>query len=240
MKIRSQTLPAMAIAFALLTAFTPTTAALKGGNPNPGILPPDSHPLGLSYAEWYAKSSQFTLSIPISELPSPVGQFGKVLFPPLALSAPGSNYCAFTIRVGQNLFLPLYNATWVNVPGDPGYGMPWDTPFTDPDTGEAYPTYEAWVRELLKEYMDGGDVGTLNIDGKAVQNLDLYRTQSVLFDVDLPEDNAYGVPAGTYGPCVTDGWCLMLTPLAPGKHTFTAAAGDSFVFVYDITVVPLR
>ena len=221
----------------LLLTLTSSMAGTGGGNPNPGILPPGSNPLGAGYAEWAAKAAQYFLSIPTSELPSSVGQSGKVLFPPITLTAPGSNYCAFTIGVGQSLFMPLLFSIWVNAPGDPGYGLPWDIPFTDPATGKEYPTYEAWVRELMKETMDGAVV-SLDIDGKPVNDIDVYRAQSVLFDADMPTDNLFGLPAGTYGPNLTDGWYLMLTPRSPGKHTFTTSIGDSFVFVYEVTVAP--
>jgi hypothetical protein len=44
------------------------------------------------------------------------------------------------------------------------------------------------------------------------------------------------IPAGTYGPAVDDGYCLMLAPLAHGEHTiqFTAALPDGS-FSEDVT-----
>jgi hypothetical protein len=38
-------------------------------NPNPGVLPPNSHPFGRTYGEWSAKWWQWAVSIPASNSP---------------------------------------------------------------------------------------------------------------------------------------------------------------------------
>jgi len=52
----------------------------------------------------------------------------------------------------------------------------------------------------------------------------------------FPENNIWGIPAGTYGPTVDDGVYLMLAPLSAGAHTihFTVAAPDG-TFSLDVT-----
>jgi len=109
-----------------------------------------------------------------------------------------------TMTVGQLLFVPVFFITWANTPGDWGYDHPWSDPYTDTNTGKQYPTYEAWVREVVKDLTDSYHP-TSTIDGKAVQNIDLYHIQTSLFDLELTDPNAWGVPAGTYIPCLADG-----------------------------------
>ena len=47
------------------------------------------------------------------------------------------------------------------------------------------------------------------------QYLDQYRVTSPVFNVFLPQSNVVGIPAGTIGPVVSDGYWLLLTPLSP-------------------------
>src|SRR5438045_3460219 len=42
----------------------------QGGNPNPGVHPPNSKPYGLSYGEWSARWWQWTLQIPLATNPN--------------------------------------------------------------------------------------------------------------------------------------------------------------------------
>jgi hypothetical protein len=39
----------------------------------------------------------------------------------------------------------------------------------------------------------------------------------------LPDNNIFAVPAGTYGPTVSDGYYLILKPLTKGQHTIEFA-----------------
>jgi hypothetical protein len=49
------------------------------------------------------------------------------------------------------------------------------------------------------------------------------------FSLTFPDDNFFGLPAGTYAPAVTDGVYLLLAPLTPGAHTITfGGAGYAF------------
>ena len=87
----------------------------------------------------------------------------------------------------------------------------------------------------------------VSIDGKAVAQIRNYRAVSPGgFSVTLPEGNVlegFGLPtpAGTYAPQVADGYWLMLTPLAAGKHTIQLHVVNpsfvlDYVIVYHITV----
>jgi hypothetical protein len=55
-------------------------AVEMGGNSNPGVLPPGSHPYGASYDEWSERWWKWVLSIPAASNPllDPTGQFATV------------------------------------------------------------------------------------------------------------------------------------------------------------------
>jgi hypothetical protein len=236
---------AIAIGCLLMLSANYSTAALHCGNPNPGIAPPDSRPLGLSYNRWVELADQWLYSFPTTISPSPTRVFGDMVVPPQG-GFTGA-IVPVTMEADQWLYVPICFNTWLNTPGDPG----WDSntrwshaPFTDPNTGITYHTYEAWVREVMKEYVDTL-TPTSTIDGKPVRDLDMYRMQTGLFDITVPEDNAwdsstYYLPPGTYGPALVDGWFAILHPMTPGKHTVvntvTDASGATYSLTYDITV----
>jgi hypothetical protein len=202
---------------------------------NPGIAPPNSQPLGSSYNEWVILALQWYYS-PTTDSTHPTQVFGNMVVPPPAgftgVTVP------VTMKVGQWFFVPTCFNTWANTPGDWGYDHPWSEPYA------GYPTYEAWVRDVMKGYTDTYHP-TCTIDGKPVQNIDLYRMQTGLFDLTVPEDNPwdcpacvppYDLPAGTYGPCLADGWFEILRPMTPGKHTVINAIGEGQFVRYEITV----
>jgi len=65
-----------------------------------------------------------------------------------------------------------------------------------------------------------GGILEVTIDGKRVQNVKQYRTQSpTTFCLTYPDHSLLGLPAGVYCPQVTDGYWLMLEPLSAGEHT---------------------
>jgi hypothetical protein len=90
---------------------------------------------------------------------------------------------------------------------------------------------------------------TCELDGVPVKNLDSFRVRSPLFTWGpLPANNVFQDPAnfpeGTTSPSISDGYFVMVSPLAPGSHTlhftgslvFTAAQdGFDFSFSLDIT-----
>jgi hypothetical protein len=73
-------------------------------------------------------------------------------------------------------------------------------------------------------------------DGRAVGNIKRYRVQSPMFEVALPENNIWCLPANTTGQLVSDGVFLIVAPLPPGQHTneFTGTLPD-FDFTLHLT-----
>jgi hypothetical protein len=141
-----------------------------------------------------------------------------------------------TVPAGKGLFFPIYNSVWVNIHelGD----NPWS------------PEQEAFARQFVADSVDSTTALGAAIDGRAVENITAYRSptpEGGEYMVFFPEGDVwglatvYGLPPGSYGPSVSDGYYLMLAPLSAGQHTidFAAAAGGGFSLdvTYHLTVV---
>jgi hypothetical protein len=220
----------------VLAVLVLATSAVEAGNLNPTIRPPNSNPYGKSYGEWGGLWWQWALSIPADINPvadttgefAAVGQSGPVWF--LAGTFGGEANRTVTVPAGKGLFFPIYNQVWVNLPelGD----NPWS------------PEQEAFARDLVASLVDSATALSAAIDGRAVENITAYRSptpEGGAYMVDFPEGDVwglttvYGLPPGSYGPSVSDGYYLMLTPLSAGKHTIQIAAADSTGFSLDVT-----
>ncbi len=205
-------------------------------NLNPTILPPNSKPYGASYGKWSDRWWQWAYSIPADTNPviDPTGEFaaegqsGPVWF--LAGTFGGDAERTVTVPAGKGLFFPIYNYVWVNTPE---FG---DDPWSEEQ--------EAFARAVLAWLVDLGTELACEIDGRPVENISAYRCQTPEdgeYMVTFPEDSVW-LPAGTYGPSVSDGYYFMLAPLSAGQHTihFHAAVplfDWSLDVTYHITVV---
>jgi hypothetical protein len=201
-----------ALAFALVLAMVPPLQA--GQNPNPGIAPPQSTPLGKTYGEWVAAWWQWALSIPADRNPltdatgafAGESQSGPVWF--VAGTFGSSVERSATVPAGKSLFVPVYN--WIFGAGafdcDPSVpGVPCDVPA---------------LQALAAHNTEAADVLEVSVDDIPVQNVRDYRAASLgPFSITYPENSVTGLPAGTYFPQVADGYWLMLTPLPKGQHT---------------------
>jgi hypothetical protein len=213
-------------------ALTAQAAQGKGNNGNPGILPPQAGAFGTTYAELQAEWWQWALGIPVAENPlldatgenAALDQEGKVFF--LAGSFGGVYERTCQVPAGKALFFPVVNNIWIGFPGDP-------------------PTPIEELRAIIAGWIDATeDVVSCEIDGEPIKNLGAYRTQSPVFDVEIPVDpdgwQAWGIPAGIDGPCVDDGIYLLLAPLSVGEHTIRFIVPDVMDVTYNLTVVPSK
>jgi hypothetical protein len=118
-----------------------------------------------------------------------------------------------------------------------------DNPWRHPDLGLYPPTDQVKVhnwQSLVALVTTGLNTAVFNadIDGVPVSNLGTYRAKAPMFSVTTPADNVlgfgWGFPgdwthgtgvADTYGPDGSDGYWLMLKPLAPGRHTVHFSSG---------------
>jgi len=219
-----------------------TLATVTSFAQNARVLPISSSPYGKSYGQWAVAWWQWGLGFSVTNNPvldttgefAGVGQSGPVWF--LGGSFGGSAERTLTIPAGKGIFVPVY--VWIFgatvgdcAPSKPGVAC--DVPTLR--TAAAAATTSVKSMQVL-------------IDGQTVSQISAYRALSPdSFDVTLPENNVpefFGlpVPAGTYGPQVTDGYWLMLAPLSVGKHTIEInvavdpAYGSDFQVKYHITV----
>jgi hypothetical protein len=234
-----------AAALALALALAPNLAqAGKGNVGNPGVAPPQSSSHGQNYSAWAAAWWQWAFSMPVSQnalfdetgaLVS-LNQSGPLWFLGGVFNETGSATRTATIPPGKALLFPILNYVIVSTPGDP----PWDEPYTDPVSGITYPNLEAYFRAVAKGVMDGATDLACEVDGLPLQNIAAYREESIVFNVTLPDDNLFGLPAGTYGPGIDDGYYLLLAPLPAGKHTIHfhgSMPGFTLDITYNLTVL---
>ena len=74
------------------------------------------------------------------------------------------------------------------------------------------------LQECAKSFQDQTTAVDATIDGKRIQDLQSFRVQSNLFDVDFPDDNVLGIPSGK-SQAISDGIWVILEPLPVGEHT---------------------
>ncbi len=223
------------IALVLLLQLTP---ALADKNPNPGVLPPNSHPFGKTYAEWNESWWQWFFSVPASKNPGlatdgpvdcSVGQSGHVWFLAGQFLSGGTFTRSCTISVGKALFIPLINSWADNVCNTPP--LPVDQ-LRVSAASEVFPPANLHA----------------SIDGNALTNLESYRAISPEFNYTLPPspdnviDAAFGVslpgpcwPSLTVTSAVADGFYIMLPPLSAGSHSINFGGSGPKGFTLDVT-----
>lgn len=185
----------------------------RGNAGNPGILPPQSNPHGKSYGEWAVEWWQWALSIPADSNPltdetgefAGVGQDGPVWF--VAGTFGNSVERSYTVPAGKALFVPIF--VWIF-----GAGV-----FDCEPSIPGVPCVVSDLEMLATANTEAADVLEVFIDGVAVNDVRRYQASSPgPFAVCYPENSVVGLPADCYFPMVTDGYWLMLKPLAPGTH----------------------
>ncbi len=217
-----------------------TIAGAQAGNPNPGVIPINAKPQGLSYGEWSARWWDWALSIPPSMNPvfDPTGalctqgQSGHVWF--LAETFGGSATRTCAVPAGTMLFFPILNGAF-------GSGLG-DCPAGNPGPGCSVPT----LRALAAANVDPPVTLLVSIDGVPLTGLSAYRATSPVFSYTVTSDNIVGLlvgvplPGGTYSPVVSDGYWLMLAPLSAGVHTIfikgISSGGLETDVAYNLTV----
>ena len=195
-----------------------TSSQIAGGqvNPNPGVIPPQARPYGLTYGEWEAQWWRWAYSFPLAQFPPlqsgeldcSAGQSGSVWF--LAGTAgqgPVTRSCS--IAAGKALFFPI-----VTINND----YPCPDPNFQPPPGE---TLEQFLTEGAQAVINLTSQLEVTIDGRALTGLFSYRTTSRLFTFTADPSLVAFDPCvtGTPQSGVTDGYAIMLRPLPPGPHT---------------------
>jgi hypothetical protein len=198
----------LVIALAAVTALALSGLAVAGATP--GVAPPSSNPYGASYGEWQARWGKWAAEIPVSQNPGfdesgercAVGQTGNVWFSAFA-SHPGTTERTCTLRPGTALFLLVVGNECSTAEPPPFFG-----------------SNEAELRACAAEgyeFAFGDASYSVKVDGREVEDLADYRTQTPLYSLVFPQDNIFGA---TPGPAlaVSDGIWVMLRPLSVGSH----------------------
>lgn len=252
--------PALVMGGVLLWA--PSTMVAQG-NSNPRVLPPESHPFGLTYGEWAGRWWQWAFSLPATHNPGfgtadcSAGQSGHVWF----LSG------AFCGSVGTTVFPCGSNLVRsCQVPAGKALLV---APFTEEDSfiEEPVGTTEATLRSNAKYITDQFSV-TAAVDGEPVQPVRICSSGSTCSPVQaplytytlpspplMPYDNVLAavgeylyaekanglIPNGLSSQGVADGYFVLLPPLPAGQHTIYLASsgpGWSTTMTYNLSVVP--
>ena len=194
------------IATILLVVMISSSNKIYADSLNPGIYSSDSAPFDIQYKEWTAKWWNHNVKFGPEEHPrdhfSPERcnldqeQADPVYY--LADNLGGEEDRACTVPAGKAILAPQIT------------GSCWDDN-TDPRLKT-----EAGLRECSREGQELGVV-TATLDGRELQSLEQYRVTSDIFNMTIPENNAFQSPSGTF-PAIADGFFVFLEPLTPGKH----------------------
>ena len=193
---------------------SPSAVAKAPAKNIPGVAPISSKPGGKSYSEWAAAWWQWALQTPATNHPAiggpcSSGQAGNVWFLGVNFDPtddpPGGLTTSCTVPTGTSIFLPLINSAFFAFLNDP----------------PAERT-EDFMRAVAECTDFSADV--LRIDGVDYSNAaSRYLERSVVFDVQLPVDNVFGlteamVPQLKFSPSVDMGYYLFIRPLSVGTH----------------------
>ncbi len=219
-----------------------TTTACAAQNPNPGVLPPQSHPNGLTYGEWSNAWWQWALKIPAPVNPvidttganCGVGQSGQVWFLAGVFGTGTATRNDCTVPAGKKLFFPIWNIVSIATDG---------TPPDCPPNGENADQ----LRNDIAGSIMAQDPTTYKaqVDGESITNLAIYRAGP-----NNPSFNLHNLALDTFNTvfrtqctslasqylAVSDGWYLMLAPLTPGKHTIHFEVPNTQNITYNLTV----
>ena len=192
----------------------PSIQAQQNSDNIVAVFSPNSKPYNLTYSDWTAKWTQWEYSMPEALNPAVDGtgkncannQSGPVWF--VAGNFGGSVTRQCTIPSDKGILVPIINVLCDSA--------------TEPDLDT-----EEELRACAKADQDLVIGKEITVDGVNIGNLDSYRFQSPLFNLTLPENNIAGIPPQT-AKAVSDGFWILLEPLAPGNHEihFKAAVGD--------------
>ncbi len=227
------------IALVLLLQVTP---ALADSNPNPGVLPPNSRPNGLTYGEWSNAWWQWAFSTPPASNPvldttganCGVGQSGQVWFLAGVFGTGTATRNDCTVPAGKKLFFPIWNIINVAINGDCSHST---------DTVDT-------LRAVTNQLTEAQDPTTykVRVDGESIPILPTYRagpnnpsfnfihlsvaTVNVAFGLNCANGALNSPPY----LAVSDGYYLMLAPLTPGMHTIHFEVPNSQNITYNLTV----
>ena len=184
--------------------------------------PPPTAPHLKTYYEWGALWSQWAYGTPEANNPvlDTTGANCAVGQP-----VPGTFFLAGTFDgspVMRTCTVPVGNAFLIPIVNDVYFAQQ-----TDPPEQRT----EAFVRSQVA-CMDTPPTLSITVDGVALANPQSLLEHSVLFSLNLPDGNIFGVPPQLLGPSADAGYYAFLEPLSAGSHSihftaFSAACGGA-------------
>jgi hypothetical protein len=200
---------AVAVVMLAVMATVPTASAGEV-KATPGVTPFSAHFRGGTYADWQVRWYQWFAAIPAANNPlfdetgagCHTGQSGKVWFS-APVSHQGTTERTCTLAPGTALFVLGTENECSTLEAPPFHG----------DT-------DAELRACATagyELAFGDATFSLRIDGRSVNDLASYRTQTAIFPVTYPAGNVVGANPGT-GRAASDGVFIMIPPLSLGSH----------------------
>jgi hypothetical protein len=173
---------------------TPPTAAFE-------VLPPDEPWSGMTRGEWNALGWQRVVSMPGSFAPvgdqCGLGQFGPMFF---LTGTFGATEQTCVVAEGTAIFVVVTGAECSTIEPPPYFGR----------TEEELRACAAAAVDEITQY-------EARVDGRAVSNLDEYRTTSPLFTFTLPENNDFGLEPGVAN-AVAESYSFIVAPPPPGEY----------------------
>ena len=227
---------AAVIVAALGGALMATAQPAAASDPNPGVFPPSSHPYGHSYAKWGKIWWEWALSFPADINPIVAdGDADEELQPSgpvwyLAGTFGGSANRTIDVPADKALLVPLWNFfTWS--PED----CWWLGASAAPDGCTSHEMAAA-----VDALMADPPAMSASLDGSPFEDLADYRARLANpFHYFIDGSGLAGppdYPVGDRFPTRSDGFYLMLRPLAAGEHTLNFTVGGFLDVTYDLTV----
>ncbi len=189
------------------------------------VLDPGSTVEGKTIAEWTTDWTQWATSFSVPNDPftdstgafANMNQSGPVFF--IAGTLGGSAQRTFKVPTNTYLLLPMLNVS-----------------FSQAELGD-FSLTETEIRDFVTGLVDEVDSLHASVDGVDIENLFDHREESPAFSYNAAVDNIFGAPSGNSGITVSDGYWLMIAPLAPGEtHVINFGGGvSSFDFNVDVT-----
>jgi hypothetical protein len=199
------------VALTMSVALLASTAASAAPTYAP---PPPTAPHLKSYSNWGAVWSQWAYGTPAADNPvlDTTGANCAVGQP-----VPGTFFLAGTFdgsTVMRTCTTPVGNAFLIPILNGAAFAQQ-----TDPPEQRT----EAFVRSELI-CLDTPPTLSLTVDGVAIANPQSLLEHSVVFPVNLPAGNVFGVPAQLLNPSVDAGYYAFLEPLSAGSHNIHVTA----------------
>ena len=122
------------------------------------------------------------------------------------------------IQLGANIVAPFAGGAEVTCDVKPGTRMFVAAYSAECSTVEDPPYHgdsEDQLRTCARDNVAVFEPVTATLDG---QSIALTQIQTALLNFVLPADNVFGLPTGTTGQSVGDGWVALTAPLTPGTH----------------------